>query len=402
MARKTNQPKKARTKHAPATEVVEAGRNPKAQEGVVNPPVYHASTVIYESLEELERKTASPFEGVYYGRNGTPTTFAFEDAVARLEGGYRSIACASGMAAIGAALMAFLDTGDHLLVTDSAYGPTRKFCEIVLKGFGVETTYYDPLAGPDIAHLLHPETKVVFAESPGSLTFEVQDIPAIAAAAHDAGAVMIIDNSWATPLYFRPFAHGVDVSIQAATKYLAGHSDVMMGAITTTEEPFRRVRVMAAILGAVPGPDDCYLALRGIRTLAIRLERHQRTSLELARWCAQQREVVRVLHPAFPGCPGHDLWERDFSGATGLFSVVLDKHYPKQALARMLDHMTLFKMGYSWGGFESLILPADPTPLRTASPWSAEGTLIRIHAGLEDPGDLIADLEAGFARLTQK
>jgi cystathionine beta-lyase len=355
MARETTKKGTPQAGHAPATEVIEAGRDPKAQHGVVNPPVYHASTVIFETLEELERKTATPFDGVYYGRNGTPTTFAFEDAVTRLEGGYRSIACASGLAAIGASLMAFLDKGDHLLMADSAYGPTRKFCEIVLKGFGVETTYYDPLAGPDIKHLFRPETKAVFAESPGSLTFEIQDVPA-----------------------------------------------AMIGAITTTEEHFRRVRVMAAILGAVPGPDDCYLALRGLRTLAVRLERHQQTALELARWCAGRDEVARILHPAFSGCPGHEFWQRDFTGSSGLFSVILDKHYPKPALARMLDNMTLFKMGYSWGGFESLILPADPTPFRTAMPWQAEGTLIRIHAGLEDLGDLIGDLEAGFARLTGK
>ncbi|MCZ6446734.1 MAG: cystathionine beta-lyase [Alphaproteobacteria bacterium] len=402
MARETKKPATPKAGYGPATEVIEAGRDPKAQGGMVNPPVYHASTVIFETLEELERKTASPFDGVYYGRFGTPTTFAFEDAVARLEGGYRSIACASGLAAIGASLMAFLDAGDHLLMVDSAYSPTRKYCEIVLKGFGVETTYYDPLAGAEIKHLFRPETKAVFAESPGSLTFEVQDVPAIAAAAHSAGAVMILDNSWATPLYFEPFAHGVDISIQAATKYLVGHSDVMMGAITTTEEHFRAVRVMAATLGAVPGPDDCYLALRGMRTLAVRLERHQQTALELAKWCARRDEVAAILHPAFADCPGHDFWQRDFKGSSGLFSVILDRHYPKPALAAMLDHMTLFKMGYSWGGFESLILPADPTTFRTASAWQAQGTLIRLHAGLEDLGDLICDLEAGLARLTGK
>jgi len=402
MTLETKKQRTPKTGHAPATMVIEAGRDPKTQGGVVNPPVYHASTVIFETLEELERKTAAPFDGVYYGRNGTPTTFAFEDAVAQLEGGQHSIACASGLAAISASLLAFLNAGDHLLLSDNAYGPTRKFCEIVLKGFGVETSYYNPLEGADIKNLIRPETKVVFAESPGSLTFEVQDIPAIAATAHDAGALMILDNSWATPLYFQPFTHGVDVSIQAATKYLVGHSDVMMGAITTSEEHFRRIRVMAAILGAVPGPDDCYLALRGLRTLAVRLERHQLSALELARWCAEREEVTRILHPAFADCPGHAIWQRDFTGSTGLFSIVLDKHYPKEALAHMLDHMTLFKMGYSWGGYESLILPADPTPLRTASKWQVKGTLIRIHAGLEDLGDLISDLEAGLARLSGK
>jgi cystathionine beta-lyase len=304
MARETKNKGTPKAGHAPATEVIAAGRDPKAQHGIVNPPVYHASTVIFETLEELERKTATPFDGVYYGRYGTPTTFAFEDAVARLEGGHRSIACASGLSAIGASLMAFLDTGDHLLMVDSGYSPTRKFCDIVLKKFGVETTYYDPLIGSDIKHLMRPETKAVFAESPGSLTFEIQDVPAAAAAAHDSGAVMILDNSWATPLYFQPFGHGVDVSIQAATKYLVGHSDVMIGAITTTEEHFRRVRVMAALMGTVPGPDDCYLALRGMRTLAVRLDRHQQTALELARWCAKRDEVAHILHPAFADCPG--------------------------------------------------------------------------------------------------
>ena len=400
MARKPRGDGGRKPQHGKGTQVTEAGRDPKAQMGVVNPPVYHASTVIYQTLEELERKTATPFEGVYYGRNGTPTTFALEAAVAELEGGYRSIATASGLAAIAATLMAFLDQGDHLLMVDSAYSPTRKICEIVLKGFGIETTYYDPLIGGGIKDLIRPNTKVVFTESPGSLTFEVQDVPAIAGAAHAAGAVVVLDNSWATPLFFRPFDHGVDVAIEAATKYLVGHSDVMMGVITTTEELFRRVRVMAAILGAVPGPDDCYLALRGIRTLAVRLARHQETALALARWCRERPEVARILHPAFEGCPGHEVWARDFSGASGLFSIVLDKAYPKDALARMLDHMALFKLGYSWGGYESLILPADPSPFRTAQPWPEEGTLIRLHAGLEDVEDLIADLEAGFARLS--
>ncbi len=397
--KKTSQGAKTR-KHRPATEVTKAGRDPRSQMGVVNPPVYHASTVIFETLAELESRTAAPFDGLYYGRNGTPTTFALEEAVARLDGGYRAVACASGLAAIGAALVAFLRTGDHLLMADSAYSPTRKYCEIVLKGFGVETTYYDPLTGAGIAELMRPNTKVVFTESPGSLTFEVQDIPAIAAAAHDHDAVLILDNSWATSLYFQPFDHGVDVSIQAGTKYLVGHSDAMMGLIVTTEPFFKRVRTAAAILGAVPGPDDCYLALRGLRTLAVRLARHQETALELARWCQGRGEISRILHPAFADCPGHDIWQRDFTGASGLFSVILDRHYPKEALARMLDHMELFKMGYSWGGFESLILPADPSFFRTASPWQAEGTLIRLHAGLEDVRDLIADLEAGLARLS--
>jgi cystathionine beta-lyase len=297
--------------------------------------------------------------------------------------------------------MAFLRAGDHLLMVDSAYSPTRKLCDGLLRGFGIETTYYDPLIGAKIARLIRPETRVVFCESPGSLTFEVQDIPAIAKMAHAGGAVVVLDNSWATPLLFEPFAHGVDVVIEAGTKYLVGHSDAMIGAIVTTEEHYRRVKTTAAILGAVPGPDDCYLALRGIRTLPVRLARHQETGLILARWLKRRREVALVLHPAFADCPGHRIWKRDFSGASGLFSIVLAKPYTKDALARMLDGMELFKMGYSWGGYESLILPADPSHFRTAVPWKAPGPLIRLHAGLEDPDDLIADLAAGFRRLAR-
>ena len=392
--------KPPRRGRAKATEVTEAGRDPFANFGIVNPPVYHASTVLYPTLTEMERIGRAPFDHVYYGRQGTPTTFAFEKAVAKLAGGYRGIASGSGLAAIGAALMAFLRAGDHLLMVDSAYSPTRKLCDGLLKGFGVETTYYDPCIGAGIKKLMRPNTRVVFCESPGSLTFEVQDIPAIAKAAHAAGAVVLLDNSWATPLYFSPFEHGVDVSIEAATKYLVGHSDAMLGVIVTTEAHYRRVKTAASILGAVPGPDDCYLGLRGIRTLAVRLERHQQNALKIARWLKGRKDVARVLHPAFADCPGHRIWRRDFTGSSGLFSFVLAKDCTKDALARMLDHMEIFRMGYSWGGYESLILPADPAPYRSAVPWKAPGTLIRLHAGLEDADDLIADLDAGFRRLS--
>lgn len=390
----------ARRGRAKSTQVTEVGRDPFANFGIVNPPVYHASTVLFESVAEMERISRAPFDHVYYGRHGTPTTFAFEKAVAELSGGHRAIATGSGLAAIAASLMAFLRAGDHLLMVDSAYSPTRKLCDGLLKGFGVETTYYDPCVGSGIAKLMRKNTRAVFCESPGSLTFEVQDIPAIAQAAHNAGAVVMLDNSWATPLYFRPFDHGVDVCIDAATKYLVGHSDAMIGVVTTTKAHYRRVKSAAAILGAAPGPDDCYLALRGIRTLAVRLARHQETALALAAWLKTRREVARVLHPAFADCPGHRLWKRDFDGSSGLFSIVLAKPYPKAALARMLDHMELFKMGYSWGGYESLILPSDPAPCRSAVAWKAPGPLLRLHAGLEDIDDLIADLEAGFRRLS--
>ena len=384
------------------TVVVSAGRDPHANHGVVNPPVYHASTITFPTvaaIEEAGRHRYAPGQ-TYYGRYGTPTTFALEEAVAALEGGHRSVALGSGKAAIVAALTAFLDAGDHLLMVDNVYGPTRAFCHKFLKRYGVETTFYDPLIGGDIARLIQPETKVVFTESPGSQTFEVQDIPAIAAAAQKAGCTVIMDNTWASPLYFKPFEHGVDVSIQAATKYIVGHSDVMMGVLTTTEAVHDKVRAAAFELGAPSGPDDVYLALRGLRTLSVRLERHMRSGLAIAAWLQARPEVARVLHPALPDDPGHALWKRDFLGASGLFGVIL-KPAPKAAVAAMLDGMNLFAMGYSWGGYESLMVPTDPAPLRTATQWKADGPCLRLHVGLEDVEDLMADLDAGFHRLNQ-
>jgi cystathionine beta-lyase len=380
------------------TEVTTAGRHPEKQFGAVNPPVVRASTIAFATVADMDKAKAKPFDSVYYGRHGTPTTFAFEEAVAKLEGGYRAIASSSGLAAINVTLTALLSTGDHVLMTDSVYDPARRTCEVWLKRLGVETTFYDPRIGAGIAELIRPSTKVVFAESPGSLTFEVQDIPAIVAAAHARGAVVVLDNTWATPLYFQPFAHGVDISIQAATKYITGHSDVMLGVITTTETMYLPLKRHAAIVGACASPDDCSLGSRGLRTLAVRLERHAATGLRLAEWLKARPEVARVVHPALPESPDHALWKRDFSGTSGLFSMVL-KPCSKEALAAFLDHLELFAMGFSWGGFESLILPVDPTPYRTAVPWKAEGPLVRIHAGLEDPDDLVADLAAGFERL---
>jgi cystathionine beta-lyase len=378
------------------TRLVGAGRSPEANHGVVNPPVYHASTIVYPTLAALEEADRTPYQGTRYGRRGTPTTFALEEAFAELEGGYRSIALPSGLAAITTSLLAFLKSGDHLLMVDTTYAPTRSFCETVLAGLGIATSYYDPLA--DIEPLLRPNTRVVFAESPGSLTYEVQDIPRLAAAARAAGAVVMLDNTWSAGLLFAPFAHGVDVSIQAATKYIVGHSDVMLGTITTTEPCFLRAKRAASLLGMAAGPDDCYLALRGLRTLAVRLARHEQTALTLAHWLKARPEVARVLHPALPDCPGHDLWRRDFTGSNGLLSVVLHD-VPKPALAAMLDGLELFAMGYSWGGYESLVVPFDPGGVRTATAWTAAGPCLRLHCGLEDPNDLIADLDAGFARL---
>jgi cystathionine beta-lyase len=380
------------------TRLVTAGRRPAEHFGVVNPPVYHASTVLFPTLAALEEAQTHPYDGVYYGRYGTPTSFAIEEAMAELEGGHRAIATASGLGAIAGTLLAFLKAGDHVLMADSVYFPTRKLCNGLLAGFGIETAYYDPLIGAGIAALMRPNTRVVFVESPGSLTFEVQDVPAIAAAAHAGGAVVVMDNTWSAGLYFRPFAHGVDVSIQAATKYVAGHSDAMLGLITTTAGTFEPVKATVAALGYAAGAQECYLGHRGIRTLSARLARHQESGLKLAGWLKARPEVAAVLHPAFPDCPGHALWKRDFTGASGLFSIVL-RDYPRPAVAALLDGMELFGLGFSWGGYESLVVPAYPEKIRTATRWPHGGPVLRLHVGLEDPDDLIADLAGGFRRL---
>lgn len=389
---------KAGDKDQLETLLTTAGRDPHANFGIVNPPVYHASTVLYPSVAALEEAGKHPFEGVVYGRNGTPTTFALEEAMARIEGAHRSIAVPSGLAAVTGAIVGFVASGDHILVADSVYGPTRRFCTTMLRKFGVETTFYDPMIGADIARLMRPNTRLVYVEAPGSLTFEVQDVPAIARVAREAGAVVVMDNTWATPLYYRPFEHGVDVVVHAGTKYVVGHSDAMMGLISTSRETFETVRLAVATFGYHAAPDDCYLALRGLRTMAVRLRRHQESGLELARWLKQRPEVTAVLHPALPDCPGHDIWKRDFTGASGLFSIVLGD-YSKAAVDAMLDGMRLFGMGYSWGGFESLMIRVKPELFRTARPWPAGRNVLRLHVGLEDIDDLKRDLEAGFARL---
>ncbi|MSO92213.1 MAG: cystathionine beta-lyase [Rhodospirillales bacterium] len=380
------------------TLLLHAGRDPKKNYGIVNPPVYHCSTVTFPTLAALEASQASPLGVVHYGRYGTPTTYAFEQGVAALEGAPKCVSAPSGLAAISIAMLAMLKAGDHALITDNAYFPLRKLCNDMLGGFGIEVTFYDPMVGAGIKDLIRPKTKVVWVESPGSQTFEVQDIPAIAKAAHAAGAVVIMDNTWSAGYYFDAFEHGVDISVQAATKYIVGHSDAMLGTVTTTEALWEKVKWTAVRLGYCAGPDDCYLGLRGLRTLATRLARHQETALFLARWLATRPEVERVLHPALASCPGHDIWKRDFTGSSGLFGVVL-KEFPKAAVAAMLDGMEHFAMGYSWGGFESLIVPTYPPKVRSATRWPHAGPSIRIHAGLEDPEDLKQDIAAGLKRL---
>ncbi len=378
------------------TRVVTAGRHPPSYHGFINPPVYHASTLIYPNAEDYVAH-----RGRYqYGRIGTPTTEALESALMELEGPH----CAgvallpSGLAAISTALLAVVKAGDHLLVTDTAYGPTRAFCEQILPRFGVNTSFYDPIIGAEIAALVQPNTRAVYLESPGSLSFEVQDVDAIAKAAHDKGAIVLMDNTWATPLFFRPLDHGVDLVIQAGTKYIGGHSDVMLGTVSANAAHVAALKQTTFLYGLCEGPDDVYLGLRGLRTLAVRLERHFKSGLEIARWLEQRPEVLRVLHPAMPSCPGHDLWRRDYAGASGLFSIVL-KPVPQKAVYAFLDALTLFGIGPSWGGYESLAIPFDLAPARTATLWAPGGPTVRFHIGLEAAADLTADLERGFAAL---
>ena len=378
------------------------GRDPQRFHGAVNVPVYRASTILEPDLEAWEDPQRRKRRGaVTYGRNGTPTTFALEEAVARLEGGYGAVALPSGLAAISVALLAFVEAGDHILVTDSVYRPGRSFCDTILKRLGVETTYFDPLIGADIGTLFKPNTRLVYLESPGSLTFEVQDVPAIASCAKAAGLRVILDNSWATPLYFQPFAHQVDVSVHAGTKYIVGHSDAMLGiTVGRDEEAESRLRKTARGLGVCAGTEELFLGLRGLRSLAVRLTRHHENAMALTDWLAARPEVERVLYPARPDDPGHAIWQRDFSGASGLFGFVLAEPMPQHALAALIDDLELFGIGASWGGYESLMIPIDKElKERSVLPGPFGGPGLRIHAGLEDPEDLIADLDAGFARM---
>jgi cysteine-S-conjugate beta-lyase len=376
------------------TTLVTAGRDTKAQKGFVNPPVVHGSTVLYPTAEDLHAHRGE----FQYGRRGTPTTKALQEALMALEGPQ----CAgvgiapSGLAAITTTLLAVLKAGDHLLVCDNAYRPTRNFCNGLLARYGVETTYFDSQIGTGVGKLFRPNTRAVLLEAPGSQSFEMPDIPAIAAVAHAHGALVIDDNTWATPLYHRSLEQGVDISMQAATKYIGGHSDIMFGTISANATAWPQIAEAIYLLGVCAGPDDVFLALRGLRTLAVRLAQHHRSGLEMARWLAARSEVVRVLHPALESHPGHAIWKRDFSGASGLFSVILQPK-PQAAVDALLDTLKLFGMGYSWGGFESLAIPFDCGPYRTATTWAPGGPALRLHIGLENVEDLKADLDRGFA-----
>lgn len=384
--------------YRPATRVGHLGRTPRRWLGAVNTPVVRASTILFESARDVELAESRQFPGLSYGLHGVPTVTDFQAAIAELEGGHAALAVPSGLTATTLPLLALLAPGDHVLVTDSVYGPTRRFCDLHLMRLGVEVTYYDPLIGARIAALMRPNTKVVFCESPGSLTFEVQDVPAIARAARERGAAVILDNTWATPLFFRAFERGVAVSVHAATKYIGGHSDVLLGVIVADEAIYPRLHRLWTDMGVTASGDDCFLGLRGLRTLAVRLERQQASAMAIATWLRERPEVAEVLYPALPGARGHELWKRDFTGAASLFGVIL-KPVAAQRMAAMLDSLELFGMGFSWGGFESLVIPTHPERSRTATTWRVEGPCLRLAIGLEDPADLIGDLEQGLRQL---
>lgn len=384
-----------------ATSVVQAGRRADWTGPVVNPPVWRASTILYDSVDALKQGPKTNEDGkFFYGRRGTPTQWSLADAITAMEPeAAGTMLFPSGVAAVSCALLAILKPGDELLMTDSAYDPTRSFCDGFLKQIGVTTQYYDPLLGSDIQSLLSEKTRAIFMESPGSLTFEVQDVPAIVDVAQNRGITTLIDNTWATPLLLPALGLGVDVSIMACTKYIVGHSDVMAGSASANTGHYVNLRRTAQQLGQFLSPDDAYLAARGLRTLDVRMERHQSSALAIAQWLDKQPEVARVLHPALPSCPGHAVWQRDFNGSSGLFSFVLNggSDAGRAALIDGLDH---FGIGYSWGGYESLAIPVDPQIHRTATHWEAEGPVVRLQIGLEDPQDLIDDLAEGLRRFS--
>lgn len=381
-----------------STKIVKAGRRKEWTGGVVNPPVYHASTVLFETYKDLRAGVKKAFsQELFYGRLGTPTLWALEDAMADLEDARGSKVFPSGMAAIAACLLSVLKTGDHVLFADTVYEPTRKLANDLLPRFGVETDFFDPLIGADVSKQFKDNTRVVFLETPGSLTFEVPDLPAIAKAAHAREMYVLCDNTWGTPLFHNALEHGADISIHAATKYIVGHSDAMLGIANANARTYGLLKKTSFRLGQIAGPDDAYLGLRGLRTLEVRLKQHEKNGLTIARWLEDHPLVAKVLHPALPGCPGHDIWKRDYTGSTGLFSIVLNAGEMKN-MGAFCDELQHFGLGFSWGGFESLVLPQDVTPLRTATDWNAPGPLIRLHIGLEDVDDLKEDLDGALNR----
>jgi cysteine-S-conjugate beta-lyase len=378
------------------TRLVHLGRDPSEQHGFINTPIYRGSTVLFPTVEALSARTAR----FSYGTKGTPTTEALETAWTDLSGAAGTVLAPSGLAAVTLALLCAVAAGDHILVSDSVYRPTRQFCDLILRRMGVATTYYDPLIGAEIRTLMKTNTRVVFTEAPGSQSFEMQDIPAIAEAAHAAGTCVIMDNTWATPLYFPPHERGVDLAVEAGTKYLSGHSDLLLGLVSANAAWWPRLRETFDAFAMCAGPEDVFLALRGLRSLHLRLREAQNQALDLAYWLRERPEVARVLHPGLADHPGHPIWKRDFLGSTGLFSIIL-RPASASAVAAMLDGLEFFGMGYSWGGFESLVIPFNCAPYRTATEWQPGGPALRLYVGFEDLDDLKSDLAKGFERLVQ-
>jgi len=386
------------SKFSIGTQLTMLGRNPDEQSGFVNPPLYKGSTVIYKTLEDIELKR----NRFHYGTCGTPTIANLEDAWTQLTGAAGTVLSPSGLGSVALALWSLTKVGDHILMPDTIYRPSRVFCDGFLAKFGVQTSYYDPLIGYDIEALVKNNTTVIFMESPGSQTMEIQDIPAIVQVAKKYGIKTILDNTWATPIFFNAHAHGIDISVEAGTKYLGGHSDILLGLASANEECWPALRATYDAIAMLPGADDCILALRGLRTMHLRLKEAEKKAIELAAWLQKCPEIEKVLHPAFEGCPGHELWKRDFTGSSGLFSVILNKKYCKKSLSNMLDNMSVFSMGLSWGGFESLIVPFNCQSYRTATDWLEAGYALRIQVGLEDINDLKHDLTLGFERLNRE
>ena len=378
------------------TKIILAGKDRNNKTAFVNSPIYKGSTVLFKDVEEMKKSIKNKNSQILsYGRFGSPTTFEFERAIAKIDEGYSAVATSSGTAAIVASLLAVLKTGDHILMTDSAYGVSRNLAKGLLNNMGITTTFYKPNIGKEITNLIQKNTKVLFMESPGSLTFEIQDIPMLVELAKKNKLITVLDNTWATSLFFKPFYNGIDISIQSATKYIVGHSDAMLGIISTNKKYTKCVRESAHNMGSCPGPEDIYLGIRGLKTLSIRLQKHQENAFKVIEWLRVQQEVDKILYPALPDNFGHKIWKRDFLGASGLFGITL-KNTKKSLVNKMLNNLKLFNMGYSWGGYESLILPIEPEKLRDTYKWKNDCGTLRIHVGLEDPADLINDLKDNF------
>lgn len=387
--------KESMSRFSISTQITQLGRDPAQQSGFVNTPVYRGSTVVFPTVSDIENNRAE----FNYGTAGTPTIANLENAWTQLAGAAGTVLSPSGLGAIALALLTTLKAGDHLLMPDSVYKPTRLFCAGMLAKLGIETTYYDPQIGRDIEKLFRPNTTTLFLESPGSQSFEIQDIPAMTALAKRRNIATILDNTWATPIFFKAHEHGCDLSVEAGTKYLGGHSDLLMGIVSANEQWWPKLREAYDLMAMLPGAEDCFLALRGLRTMHLRLKEAEKRGLEMAHWLKSRPEVLKVLHPAFPDCPGHEYWKRDFLGASGLFSIILRPEYTKAGVDHMLDNMSIFAMGYSWGGFESLIIPFNCANYRTVTQWQPGGLALRLQIGLEEVSDLQTDLEEGFERL---